>query len=128
MKTEYTIEKGAHYSRGKKAQPSLLVLIPAVLGIIFHFLNGVSIWYSVACYVVTGVLYRIAYLRSMYTLVKVVFDQTCLYDMPNPDRHDINKLFGVGFGDHNNNSARFGWNSNNGRIDLFAFVHKDGKI
>lgn len=127
MKTEYTIGRGAHYSKGKKSQPSLAALIPALVGLALHFMHEVSIWYSLACYAVSAIMYAIAYRNSTFTLVKAVFDQTCIYEMEGPDKHDINKLFGLYFGGPKN-SARFGWNSNNGKIDIYAYVHNDGVI
>lgn len=127
MKTEYTIEKGTHYSKGKKSQPSLLALIPAAVGIALHLMHDVSIWYSILCYAVSAVLYVLARRASMFTVVKAVFDQTCIYEIAGPDQYDINKLFGLYFGGQDH-SARFGWNSNGGRIDIYAYMHKNGKI
>ena len=127
MKTQYTIEKGTHFSRGKKPQPSFLALIPALVGLALNLIGGVSIWYSVVCYVVSAVMYRIAYLQSLFTAIRVVFHDTCIYDLHNADQYDINKLFGFSFGGQDH-SARFGWNSNGGKIDIYAYVHKGGSI
>jgi hypothetical protein len=60
---------------------------------------------------------------------KVLFDSDCVYktkDLKN--QKDINKLFGLSFGFHHNNSVRFGWRStDNGRIDILAYVYRDGE-
>lgn len=63
----------------------------------------------------------------MFTLIKVVFDETCIYEMDGPDKYDINKLFGFSFGNQKH-SARFGWNSNSGKIDIYAYVHRNGVV
>ena len=62
---------------------------------------------------------------------QVLFDSTCQYTCVNPvNQLDINKLFG--FSDcsshHHSNSARFGWRYYEGKIDLFAYVYKDGGL
>lgn len=46
-----------------------------------------------------------------------------------PDQFDINKLFGLSFGMHHKNSARFGWrwNIKNEMIEILAYVYVDGK-
>lgn len=127
MKTEYTIKQGAHYSKGKKSQPSLVALIPALVGLALHFMQGVSLWYSVVCYVISIIFYVIAYRNAKFTMVTAVFDNTCIYDLEGADKYDINKLFGLYFGGPKN-SARFGWNSNGGRIDIYAYLHNDGAV
>lgn len=59
----------------------------------------------------------------------VMFSKSCLYKTMVPENmKDINKLFGISFGFHHQNSVRFGWRDNGvGKIDLIAYVYKDGK-
>lgn len=62
---------------------------------------------------------------------KATFGFDCLYDEKELeyDAGDINKLYGFSDGfDHMKHSARFGWNSCNGIIQLFAYAHVDGMI
>lgn len=61
----------------------------------------------------------------------VIFDESCVYDLKSEDQFDVNKLFGLGFfPNHMQTSARFGWNWNlkNEVIDIFSFVHRQGKF
>jgi len=59
-----------------------------------------------------------------------VFDSSAVYQTINPEnQEDINKLYG--FSDNNDNhqefSARFGWNWTRGALRLYAYVYNDGK-
>lgn len=61
----------------------------------------------------------------------VIFDESCKYDLIDSDQYDVNKLFGLGFFPHHiQTSARFGWNWNikNEVIDIFSFIHRQGKF
>ena len=127
-KNEYTIDRGTHFSHGKKGQPSLLSLILLLLGVILHLIHGVSVWYSFALYASAVVTYRMAYNKMKYTYMRVVFDDTCTYHIEGPDALDINKLFGVGFGNHMKYSGRFGWRSIGQQFEIFAYVHNDGDM
>jgi len=61
-----------------------------------------------------------------------VFDETAIYDLHNKNQDDINKLYG--FTDCNStveeNSARFGWrwSIKENKIEILAYIHKNGKI
>lgn len=81
----------------------------------------------VFCYASSIVLYWFIHKKLMYTKMRVIFDESCLYELDGPDNHDINKLFGIGFGNHMRNSARFGWTCNKDRIVVHAYCHNDGK-
>jgi hypothetical protein len=59
--------------------------------------------------------------RSKY---EVIFTESCLYKFDNEDDADINKLFGLSFGYHHKNSVRFGWNSEDGKIAIYAYCYK----
>ncbi len=128
MKNEYVFEKGTHYSKGKKEQPTMWPLLLLTVGIILQFVHGVAIWYSLACYSAAIASYWYICGRLKYTYMRVVFDQSCQYSIDGPDAFDINKLFGIGFGDHMNRSARFGWNCLDGKIWIYAYVHNEGKM
>ncbi|WP_229204308.1 hypothetical protein [Dyadobacter alkalitolerans] len=60
---------------------------------------------------------------------QVVFDSSCIYQTAIPENQfDINKLYG--FSDcssqHQNNSARFGWNWLEGNIHIYAYTYANG--
>ncbi len=61
-----------------------------------------------------------------------VFNETAIYDLHNKNQNDINKLYG--FSDCNSevgeNSARFGWRwlVKENKIEILAYIHKNGKI
>ncbi|MCF2490926.1 hypothetical protein L0659_22310 [Dyadobacter sp. CY347] len=60
---------------------------------------------------------------------QVVFDSSCIYKTAIPENQfDINKLYG--FSDcssqHQNNSARFGWNWQEGNIHIYAYTYANG--
>lgn len=62
-----------------------------------------------------------------------VFDESANYQFTGSaasDQLDTNKLYG--FSDckshHSENSARFGWRSNQGRVEVMAFTHRSGKF
>jgi len=56
----------------------------------------------------------------------VKFDKSCIYT-PDENNH-TNKLYGVSFGNHIQNSVRFGWRSDGKKIELMSFIHEDGKF
>lgn len=58
---------------------------------------------------------------------QVVFESDCQYDLGTEDQLDINKLFGVSFGMHHKNSARFGWRSVGNQIELLAYCYVNKK-
>jgi hypothetical protein len=60
---------------------------------------------------------------------EVVFNFDCRYETEDKKNQlDINKLFGLSFGLHHKNSARFGWRDNGeGKIDILAYVYRNGK-
>lgn len=54
---------------------------------------------------------------------KVIFDESCLYSGKDDS---VNKLFGLSFGWHHNNSIRFGWQSHYGKIRIYTYLYIDG--
>jgi len=58
---------------------------------------------------------------------KVKFDESCLYNFQDEDKHDINKLFGFSIGFHHKNSLRFGWNVVDNKIIIYYYNYIDGK-
>lgn len=52
-----------------------------------------------------------------------VFSKDCVYEFNDEDQFDVNKLFGLSFGLHHNNSARFGWRSVGHQIELSAYCY-----
>jgi DUF971 family protein len=62
---------------------------------------------------------------------KAKLSSNCLYQFDDADNFDINKLYGVTWGlTNDNNSFRIGWNcqNNNGMIQYFAYMHKNGSM
>lgn len=60
----------------------------------------------------------------------VTFDPSAIYQLDNPDdQADTNKLYGFSdcLNHHMENSARFGWRTTGGMIEVMAFTHKAGK-
>ncbi|WP_439584777.1 hypothetical protein [Dyadobacter bucti] len=61
---------------------------------------------------------------------QVLFDSSCVYKTKIPEnQNDINKL--MGFSDcssqHQQNSARFGWNWREGALRMYAYVYVNGQ-
>lgn len=56
------------------------------------------------------------------------FNYDCLYDLKNTNNFDMNKLVGFSMGYHMNNSIRIGWRCKGNDIELFSFIHQNGKI
>jgi hypothetical protein len=56
------------------------------------------------------------------------FNESVIYNLNNEDQMDINKLFGISFGLHHKNSARFGWrwNLEKKKIEILAYIYVDG--
>lgn len=62
-----------------------------------------------------------------FNLWTVTFNETCKYEFSGEDSFDINKLIGVSLGfDHHKESARFGWRSIDGQIELSAYTYTEG--
>lgn len=59
----------------------------------------------------------------------VSFDDNCKYDLGNVDQFDINKLIGISYGFHHNNSIRIGWRYNTkiDKIELLPYIYVNGK-
>lgn len=57
-----------------------------------------------------------------------VFNSGYEYELGSVDQLDINKLFGISYGMHHTNSARFGWrwNVEKKMIEILAYVYVDG--
>ena len=63
-------------------------------------------------------------------LKTVTFNKSAVYQFDDVDQYDINKLFGLSYGYHHNNSARFGWRSpgkHSSMIEIVAYCYVDGK-
>jgi len=58
----------------------------------------------------------------------IEFTDSCKYDI-GKNQYDINKLFGLSYGLHHNNSARFGWrwNPKKNSIDIISYVYINGE-
>ena len=73
-------------------------------------------------------------LRFAHNTLKfdAVFDSSCIYKTDDPNNQsDINKLFGFsdcGSINHHENSARFGWNWYNGRLNIYAYCYSGGTV
>ena len=67
---------------------------------------------------------------TFYTMrFKAIFDSSCIYTSADPNNQfDINKLYG--FSDasshHHQNSARFGWNWEGGKLHIHAYCYRSG--
>ena len=61
------------------------------------------------------------------TKYEVIFSENCLYKFNDVDDYDINKLFGLSFGFHHNNSIRFGWNTDGDKIGIYAYCYNSGE-
>jgi hypothetical protein len=61
---------------------------------------------------------------------QALFDESAEYDLNDGDQKDTNKLFGSSdcSSVHTENSARFGWRWNDGKVQIMALVHRGGKI
>jgi len=57
----------------------------------------------------------------------VEFDPSCIYELPNEDQYDINKLFGFSSGYHHTNSARFGWNWDGKHLHIYSYCYINKK-
>jgi len=60
----------------------------------------------------------------------IEFNKSAHYYFGDDDQLDINKLFGLSFGFHHNNSVRFGWRSMKpytNQIEILAYIYLDGK-
>ena len=57
----------------------------------------------------------------------VTFNETAIYTDETLDKFDVNKLFGFSIGLHHRNSYRFGWNSYDGKIHIYAYSYINGK-
>lgn len=131
MENKYEIKRGEHFSRGRKKQPMLLYLIVMLASVVWSILvtipNGLMPITLLTCFAVITPLY-VNELRNMKNIrMGVRFNDDCLYD-GNPEKDGVNKLFGVGFGDHLKYSGRFGWNSNGKQINIFGYVRNEGRI
>lgn len=60
----------------------------------------------------------------------VIFAPSCEYYLPSPDNLDLNKLFGMSFGLHHIDSARYGWryNGKTKEIDIHSYCYIKGKL
>lgn len=61
---------------------------------------------------------------------KVMFTDSCRYDLGHPDQLDVNKLCGIGYlPGHHKHSARFGWRywPDTDVIELLAYCYVNGE-
>jgi hypothetical protein len=60
---------------------------------------------------------------------KISFDENSSYNLESNDQMDINKLFGISYGFHHKNSARFGWrwDLKKNKMEILAYVYNKGK-
>lgn len=81
------------------------------------------------CHYSNNLIYKLCYLLNTQDRISynVTFDSNCYYSFNDVDDYDVNKLFGFSLGLHHKNSARFGWNSLNGKIQIYAYCYVDGK-
>ena len=70
-------------------------------------------------------LYFAPYLQERYFHWQVSFDPSCIYSFNDVDDYDINKLCGVSFGYHHNNSVRYGWRAVGNKIELSAYIYEN---
>ncbi|MDP2692821.1 MAG: hypothetical protein Q8O88_04245 [bacterium] len=61
------------------------------------------------------------------SIYEVIFTKSCIYNLGNSDQLDVNKLFGISFGYHHTNSARFGWRAEGDKIQISVYCYKNGK-
>lgn len=68
------------------------------------------------------------YLGKTSFTVTVNFDESCRYNLDSIDQLDVNKLFGISFGNHEDNSIRLGWayNLDTLKMDIFTYTYEDG--
>lgn len=65
--------------------------------------------------------------NSRFVRYSVYFHESCRYEINSEDQSDINKLFGYSLGfNHHNDSARFGWNYYDEKLNLYAYVYDKG--
>lgn len=60
----------------------------------------------------------------------IIFHESCYYNSHIHGTH-INKLFGLSFGHHHENSIRVGWRPNRneiGKISIFAYTYSNGFV
>lgn len=59
--------------------------------------------------------------------VSITFNNSCLYEIE--EKSCVNKLWGFayGFGVHKN-SIRFGWTSEEGKIQIWSYIYANGKL
>lgn len=127
---DYNIKQGSHYSRGYRKQPILISILLFMAGCAWLFFydlpNRIAPLISIILVSISIVTY-IREKRSSDFIRKIVeFKEGCLYQLEGEDEFDINKLFGVGFGDHRRCSGRFGWNSVDGKLNVYAYVRNRG--
>jgi hypothetical protein len=70
------------------------------------------------------------HIKKRFLEHQIRFDNTSTYFFSDEDQYDINKLFGLSFGLHHNNSIRFGWRSTGGysnQVEILSYTYKDGK-
>lgn len=132
VKNQYTIERGTHYSTGKKRQPLLFPLAVLLAGILWMAFFTVPHGLMPVVFTVSLIIFAFYYHREsrdvMNIRMRVRFQNGCLYHMDSPKDSDVNKLFGVGFGNHLKYSGRFGWNSIEGGIHIYGYVRNNGAI
>lgn len=62
-------------------------------------------------------------------MFNAIFDESAIYTSNTPqNQYDINKLYGFSECNqfHHKNSARFGWNWIDGKLNIYTYVYNDG--
>lgn len=65
--------------------------------------------------------------NKMSSKYEVIFKENCIYDLHDEDQYDVNKLFGLSYGYHHINSARFGWRADGEKIQLSLYCYREGQ-
>lgn len=65
------------------------------------------------------------FINKSELLCKVIFNETCKYNLETIDQLDFNKLIGLSFGLHHNNSIRIGWRYDNinNKIEICPYIY-----
>ena len=77
-----------------------------------------------------GSLHFRPFICKRFLKYRVLFTNSCLYNLGNHNQLDINKLFGLAFGiHHHRNSVRVGWRTDgvSDKISLFAYYYVNGE-
>lgn len=73
---------------------------------------------------------RIGFTKTNNLSFSFIMTESCNYELSNAEnQYDINKLFGMSDGgNHMDNSARLGWRSIDGKIEILGYTHNNGQF